>query len=58
MAQNRALVKYVRKNRITFAGLATGKYVYTFGQHIVDAISHNVTSCYINTIVSTCQVLL
>jgi len=28
MIQNRALVKCVRKIRITFVGLAAGKYVY------------------------------
>jgi len=28
MTQNRALVKYVRKSRITLVGLAAGQYVY------------------------------
>jgi len=57
MTQNRALVKCVRKNRITFFRLAAGKYVYCLTKYCRCYILQR-TSRYINTVISTCQVLL
>jgi len=39
-----------------FRWVGNRKICLIFGQHIVDGISYNVTSRYLNTMASTCQV--
>jgi len=47
-----------KKEQDCFCWIGSWKICLLFGQHIVDGISYNVTSGYINTIVFTCQVLI